>query len=118
MIEEWDRCKGYLEPALDGTHTLEDVYDDLCANRAQLWPFPNGAVVTQVHDTPQLRVLRIWLAGGRLDEFRGHFAFLEEIAHEWKCDRIEIDGRAGWGRVMDGFERKRVVYTKDVDNGL
>ena len=117
MIEEWRRCRKYLEPALDGSYELEDVWDEIKSGRAAFWPFPNGAVVTQVCEYPRRRVLRVWLAGGNLDELRRSFGFLDELAEELGCQCIEIDGRKGWGRVMDGFKQQRVVYTKEVNDG-
>lgn len=116
-MKEWERCKHYLEPALDGSHGMEDVWHEIKSGRAGFWPFPHGAVVTQVCEYPRRRVLRVWLAGGQLDELRRAFGFLEELAAELNCERIEIDGRRGWGRVMDGFKEERVVYTKDVNHG-
>lgn len=113
----WATHKHYLEPALDGTYSLEDVEHEIDNERAQFWPFPHGAVVTQVCEYPLLRVLRVWLAGGQLHEMERGFDFLEDVAREFNCSRIEIDGRKGWGRVMTGYTETRVVYTKEVTNG-
>ena len=113
----WDELKHTLEPALDGSYTLEDVWHEIKAGRAAFWPFPNSAVVTQVCEFPQRRVLRIWLAGGRLDELERAFGFMDELADELGCQAIEIDGRKGWGKVLKDFEAKRVVYTKEVNDG-
>lgn len=103
-----------MEPALDGTHTLDDVYDEVAAGRAQFWPFANSAVVTVVNVSPRARTLRIWLAGGELGELLAALARADEYARYRLCDRIEIDGRKGWARVMEGYQESRVVLTKEV----
>ena len=112
---EWERVKGFLEPALGDTHTLDDVYEEIVNHRAELWPLPNGALVTQVASYPRKRVLRVWLAGGDLDEFKRGVPFLDDIARELGCDGIEIEGRKGWERVLMDYTVKSVFLTKDVD---
>lgn len=110
MREIWDIKKHHLEPALDGCYTLEEVWHEINNNKAQFWPLPNSAVVTQVLEYPRRRVLRIWLAGGDMDELRfalsGHAV---DYARERGCSVIEVDGRKGWVKVLDGFTETRRV---------
>ena len=113
--EHWERTKHYLEPALDGSYTLDDVWTEISDDRAQFWPLPNGAVVTQVLEFPQRRVLRIWLAGGRLDEFQFAVERATEYAIHRGCSAVEIDGRKGWQRALAGFKQTRVVLSKEIE---
>lgn len=113
-MNEWERCRPLLEPALDGTWTMEAVRDELLRGRAKLWPMERSAAVTQLHDYPAGRVCRVWLAGGDLDELRDGLEVLDRYAREQRCTRIEIEGRPGWERVLDGYEKRRVILTKDI----
>ena len=112
--EFWEEKKHLLKLALDGCYTLEDVWDEIENNRAQFWPMPNSAVVTQVLEFPRKRVLRIWLAGGELHELRRAIAHAEEYALHRGCTEVEIDGRKGWARALNGFTETRRVLTKEV----
>ena len=67
-IQGWDDAKALLEPALSDTHTLDDVKEAIDAGRAELWPLNHSALVTEVVEYPQRKVLRVWLAGGNLHE--------------------------------------------------
>ena len=109
----WEAKKHYIEPALDDGYSLEDVWHEIEQDRAQFWPLPYGAVVTQVLEYPRRRVFRIWLAGGELDQLMYALEHAEEYARHRECDAIEIDGRKGWARVLDGFtETCRVLERK------
>ena len=113
-LDEWERCKCYLEAALDGTYTLEDVWHEIEQRNAQFWPLTRSAVVTQIIRHPQCKVLRIWLAGGELDELLRFVSAADNYAREQGCARVEIDGRKGWSRVLPGYDIERVTLTKDV----
>lgn len=113
LDDEWPRCAAYLEPALDGC-SLGDVYRALEDERARLWPLERSAVVTEIVQYPRLRACRVWLAGGDLDELRRNLPTLDEYARACGCDRIEIDARKGWQRVLTGYELTRVVLTKEL----
>lgn len=106
----------HIRPALDRcpTHTIEDVEDELRANRAQLWELGNSSLITVVAEYPRCRVLRVWLAGGQLDEFVGGLGVLDDLARELDCTRIEIEGRKGWARILTDYKAERVVLTKEV----
>jgi hypothetical protein len=113
-VSEWERAKHHIAPALDGW-TLEAVESEIEQGRARLWTTENSAAVTQLHEYPAGRVLRLWLAGGDLDELRGlHDSIAERYAREQGCVRIEIEGRPGWERVFQGYRKTRVILTKEV----
>ena len=110
--ETWNEFKHYLEPALDGCYTLEDVWDEILNNRAQFFPLPHGAVVTQVLEYPHRRILRVWLAGGDLHELEYAMEHAESYALHRGCDAIEIHGRKGWAHALKGFTETRRVLEK------
>ena len=72
-------------------------------------------MVTEIIPFPRNRVLRVWLAGGELDELQRYQPALENYARSEGCSRIEIDGRKGWERALDGYKAERVILTKDID---
>jgi hypothetical protein len=93
--EEWnsfDRCWVFLEPALNKglpTHTKEQVRSEVDGDLAQLWPLPNAAVLTKVITYPSgLKVLRVWLLGGRLKEIAKFLPFLIDWARSIGCQKI------------------------------
>lgn len=111
----WARNAGYLEPALNGAFTLDDVRATILAGNATLWPLERSAVVTEILEYPAKRVLRIWLAGGELSELLAFLPAADNYAHECGCSAIEIDGRKGWARVLPGYTEARVVLTKEIE---
>ena len=116
MMDHWTRCAPFLEPALPPGYTLDDVKHEIDNDRAQFWPLTRSAVVTQTLTYPQCKVLRIWLAGGDLNELRMALAVEgDAYARDRGCSHIEIDGRKGWSRVLDGFTEQRVVLMKAVN---
>lgn len=111
---EWERCKSHLEGALGGLWSLGAVEREIREHRAVFWPLEKSAVVTQVHAHPNGRVLRIWLAGGDLDELLHFFPAVDEYAREQGCVQVEIEGRPGWERVLPGYEKRWVVLVKEL----
>lgn len=111
---EWARCKGYIEGALVGLWTLEAVEHEIRERRAGFWPLERSAVVTQIHEHPCGRVLRIWLAGGDLAEIIGYLPAADVYAREQNCIAVEVEGRPGWERFLEGYEKRRVILVKDL----
>lgn len=114
LVDEWKRCAPWLERALDGTYAIQDVWTDVWAGRAQFWPLERSAAVTRIHDYPQASVLRIWLAGGEMDDLLANMWRLEEFARETGCKAIELEGRKGWERVMPDFRLVSVTLRRDI----
>ena len=116
-VDELMEVAHFLEPALEGSHDLSDLEEELENGTAQLWNLGDAAVVTQVSEWPRMRVLRVWLAGGSLEALRAAIPALDLLAVQFDCQRIEVDGRKGWGRVLDGFTETRRTYAKEVNDG-
>ena len=104
FADELARCKPWIEDALvhcGGTHTIEDIEAEISAGALQFWPGKNCAGVTRFVETPQLKILAIFLTGGDLDEI---LTGLEPAFVDWAkasgCSRIVETGRRGWEKVL------------------
>lgn len=115
--EEWERCKEYLSDALTDGWTLDAVEHEIRQQRAVLWPMEKSAAVTQINEYPNGRVLRLWLAGGDLDELLKFLPAADAYGKWQGCIAIELEGRPGWERVLPGYTKRRVVLTKGLTNG-
>jgi len=120
LSDEWDRCSAWLEAALyysNGTHTIDDVLEIVQRGDAQFWHYPDAAVVTELMDYPQKRVLRYWLAGGNLKTLLKAESSIRYWSQLWGCVGIEIIGRKGWHRVLKGFKQTGIILAKDMYHG-
>ena len=120
LSDEWNRCSAWLEAALyysNGTHTIDDVLETVQRGDAQFWHYPDAAVVTEIIDYPQKRVLRYWLAGGNLKTLLKVEPSIRHWSQLWGCVGIEIIGRKGWHRVLKGFKQTGIILAKDMYHG-
>jgi hypothetical protein len=105
----WPRVAACLQKALERQQEwrLADVYEQLLAQRMQLWVVPwDLAVVTQIQTYPGLRICMVVLCGG--EGLQAHKHEFDEIARWAKglaCDEVRIQGRDGWQRVYPKFEK-------------
>lgn len=117
MNAEWERCKGWLEPACEDGWTIDAVEAEIREQRATFWPMANSAAVTQVMDYPKGKVLRVWLAGGDLNELTHFLPAGENYARMNGCIGVEMEARPGWERVLKGYRKHAVVLVKELCNG-
>ena len=120
LLDEWNRCSAWLEAALyysNGTHTIDDVLETVQRGDAQFWHYPDAAVVTEIMDYPQKRVLRYWLAVGNLKSLLNVEPSIRHWSQLWGCVGIEIIGRKGWHRVLKGFKQTGIILAKDMYHG-
>jgi hypothetical protein len=111
---EWQRCKPYIESALDESWTIDAVEQEIRSGRATLWPMQHSAVVTVVQENPSGRTLLIWLAGGDLNELKQYLPAADNYARAQGCTAVKIEGRAGWEKVLPGYTKRRVILTKEL----
>lgn len=113
LAEEFSRCSGWIQAALDrdiGTHDLEDLWTDIERGAAQLWPLPNGVIVTVVEEYPKLKLLRFWLAGGDLGELVEHEKIIANVFREKEgCSFASFIGRRGFLRTLPGYDEVYAV---------
>jgi hypothetical protein len=117
--ESWECSKPFLVDALGftGSHSIDDVLEEVKDGSALFYPVQNGAAVFKLGDYPQKRVLLIWLYGGEMaSNIKGVLEAAEFHAEELECTELMIVGRRGWERVLKphGFVHRGVLLTKDV----
>lgn len=119
----WPHALPHLKRFSEETLLLntEQIYEALKTNNKQLWMVEREGevvlvVVTEVRDADAGPVCCIKIASGTA----GHEA-LREICDEierWAgsigCAALEIYGRKGWARVLDGFKQIGVILEKDL----
>lgn len=117
----WDQVESYIKKSLDDTYIARDILDGIITNRFQLfisWENKEveSAVVTEVADYPQKRVLRYVLAGGKnLDNWLEQIqTAIEEFAIRNHCQAVEVAGRKGWLRKLKGFKQKIYLMSKEL----
>ena len=117
---EWERCAAWIAVANEyalGTHTLDDVKDQVLAGEAYFWPGERSAVVGEIYRLPRISVFHFWLCGGDLGELvevmRPRIA---DWARAQGCARFTTAGRNGWQRVMarHGYRPLWHICAKDI----
>jgi hypothetical protein len=117
----WSQVAPLLEKALDETYTIEDIYKGLLNDRMQLFISWNdnkveSAVVTEIAQYPQSKVLRYFLAGGtNLENWLERIQqVIEKFAKQENCTHLEVAGRKGWVRKLKGFRVKAYLLNKEI----
>lgn len=115
LAAEFDRYRSHIEAALErdfGTHSIDDVREEVVSGRAHLWTTAQSATVTRVEFTPQNAMLCIWLSGGDLGELRTVEPQICAWARAHYCDLVYISGRRGWLRSLDDYAEAASVMVK------
>lgn len=123
----WPLVEKYMVEAAKytyGRYTSEDIRVSLLDGQRQLWvAFQDevvyGAVVTQIMEYPQMRVLVMHFLGG-IDGMKWKapmLALLQRFARDQKCRTIESTGRSGWARIFrdDGAQARSVFFELPVE---
>lgn len=117
---EFRRLQSHIEAALEysqGTHTADDVLEQISTGELQLWPGQNSVVVTQIITFPRKKVLHIFLAGGNQKELKEMDPYVVQWAKDQGCTALTFTGRLGWSRSEMreiGFELTHVMMSKDI----
>ena len=103
MLAEWNACRQWLAPAMDGDPEEGDLINDLILGRAQIWRGERGAFVTQLINENGQRLLHVLLGGGDLLELLqmqvGIAAWGRTMGAHWAT----IKGRKGWTKALAPF---------------
>lgn len=117
----WSQVAPLLEKALDETYSIKDILYGLANDRMQLFISWNNnrvesAVVTEIAQYPQAKVLRYFLAGGRnLENWLERIQEkIEKFAKQNKCTYLEVAGRKGWVRKLKGYKMKAIILSKEI----
>ena len=117
----WSQVAPLLEKALDETYSIKDILYGLANDRMQLFISWNNnrvesAVVTEIAQYPQAKILRYFLAGGRnLENWLERIQEkIEKFAKQNKCTYLEVAGRKGWVRKLKGYKMKAIILSKEI----
>ena len=110
--EMWDILAPSTEPYEDISR--EDVESGLLSGEFILFKTTNSVAVTCAYG----KSLRIGLAGGNLQELLDMEKDICSHARTNGFTSVEIIGRPGWERMLDGYRRTAVLMRKELVNGL
>jgi len=116
----WNEVEPLIKKALDDCYTTDDILQGLIKNSFQLFISWNNkvesAVVTEVAQYPQKKILRYFLAGGNnLNNWLEPIQeTIEKFAKHNNCNSIEVAGRKGWARKLKGYEQKIYLFSKEL----
>lgn len=101
-----------------GSHTAADIETAIATGACQLWEGEDSAIVTELKQTPQQKILLFWLAAGNMTELRGMARGIEEWGRQQQCVKAQLIGRRGWERSpiarFDGWKFTSIVMEKDL----
>jgi hypothetical protein len=104
--------------AYQDTHTLGDVAREIIDGKAQHWRGEKSEIVTEIKSFPLMKVCRVWLAGGDMDELVNvMLPDVEAWAKDNGCARVEIVGRKGWKRALPEYREPYAVLHKELEHG-
>ena len=115
----WNEIEPLIKKALDDCYTTDDILKGLVFEKFQLFiSWENkveSAVITEVAQYPQKKILRYFLAGGNninnwLEPIQEK---IEKFAKLNNCNSIEVAGRKGWARKLKGYEQKIYLFSKE-----
>jgi len=116
-VTELQRCKGWIESALEyggGTHIYEDIVTAIVEGKMQLWPAENSCLVTEITKYPRKKVLHVFLGGGNLNEIKGMQSDVIAWAKAQECESLTMSGRKGWSKALAdiGWKSQLVLLEK------
>jgi len=120
MREELERCKPWIEAALEysgGTHDFIDIAEGIYKGTLQLWPSPKGCIVTEIVVYPRKRMLNVFLGGGELDQILDMHQDVIQWAKAQGCTALTMTGRAGWKKPLakHGWNQLHSSYIKEFE---
>lgn len=102
--EEWARCRGWIEAALEnspGFETIEDVERHIESGVYHLWPSTKSAVITRIDEYPTAKILMAVHGGGDLgDLLNVVIPQIRDFAAINGFDYFGGEGREGWTRPL------------------
>jgi hypothetical protein len=118
---DWARCKPWIHEAValgSNFETVEQVEQRIESGQYQFFAAPTWAVITEVQEYPNRRVLMVMYAGGSLEEMMANEHELKIFANAAQCDGVGIAGRLAWLRILPkyGYRFAAVLMLKDIVN--
>lgn len=114
--------RGWLHAALldDPRSDLDSVLSDIAGDRAQLWAAMQGdevhaLVVTRIVQYDRCSSFAIQLCGGHgALSWVGLIGELEHHARHLGCRFMELQGRAGWARLLPDYASRGIALAKEL----
>lgn len=102
-----------------GEHRPKDVFDALTEGAMTLWVAPSrhniaAMAITEIARYPQYRTCRVILGAGKLDLIVKNIEPIEDWARTRGCVAVEMNGRAGWERILTDWQKTHIVLRKDL----
>jgi hypothetical protein len=116
-LTKWELHREKLIEAIEytnGTHKEDDVLVAILSGALTLWADENGAVVTEIMNYPQIKVLNMFIVAGNLGLLESMEPRLIEYAKQNGCKRITGGGRKGWTRSLPGYSEAGYFMYKDL----
>ena len=118
----WDSVKHHIDRSLEysnGRYDLPSVRKLLDSRAAQLWLDVEDGIqsagVTEIINYPLKKVCTVLFAGGQnLNNFRTNIRRIEEWAKAQGCDDVDVIGRKGWIKVLDGYKPIHTTLSKSL----
>ncbi len=122
LDEVWPAVEPFLRrfEAETQTTTVDIMRSKLDEAEAQLWCYAEdgeivGVGLTEVYEHHRGRFCRVWVICGDLEPYlQGLAHAIEKWAESIGCTAVEINGRRGWARVLEGYKTKAWVIEKDL----
>jgi hypothetical protein len=121
----WPIIADIVSRVTDVSWTLDNLKADLADGSAQAWGMREGdevrcVLVTRVENAFGQRYGLLWIAAGSgiVDGMRLFREYIEPwFFDDQDCERIEIQGRRGWARLLQDYQERAVVLSKDRPKG-
>ena len=107
-----DKIWKILEPAIKGIGevTRDQLEEMLRTGEYKLFTKKESAIIT----SHQGEIVRIGIGGGKLENIKEITKRIEKYAKKRKYKYIDILGRKGWERALDGYNKKAVLLRKEI----
>ena len=118
-VKEFKRCEHWIEAALEyshGTHNIQNIFEDVMNGRVEFWPGKECALISQVVQYPQKKMIHVFLAGGDISEIEQIEPHIVEWAKQHGCSALSLTGRPGWTKsfLKDiGYQNTQVQMIKE-----
>ena len=103
-INQIERCRPWIEAALKrsgGHNTWDEVLEGINSGKMQLWPAPEGCIITEIMVYPNTKALHVFLAGGHLEQILHMTKDVTQWAKLQGCSFASFDGRFGWQKPLE-----------------
>jgi hypothetical protein len=115
-LQKFHELKHHIVSALaynNREQTIEDVEACVVSGEYKVWTEGQSIALTEDCALPRRKYTGIVLAGGVLAPLQELAKKIEEDAKARSLDGVLIVGRAGWGRVLNGFRNVATVHLKE-----